>query len=240
MNVHVSKSNHADSLPDTKTNTRSDTPVKTLDAVLAIYVAEGLADSQILWTVRVNSLALHLDTDDLNRLVPGRQATTDGTSSDLFKTVELLTVLLSRDLSDPDFSKTGETKSRTPVCSLSNGDGVDALVDSTDTFTAVDVHESSEGAWGLDACSSHLGLGDFDSLHACAETHGSVGLGNTTSHTTTDSTDEVIGAESFGIVLCFGSHEEKDGTFGRGLDPGPGNETLVVYRMQSVFILVSV
>jgi len=70
-------------------------------------------------------------------------------------------------------------------------------------------------------------LCDFDCFHACAETHCSVGLGNTTNHASANATDEVRCAEGFGVVFCFGSDEEKNGSFGGGFDPGPRNQSLV-------------
>lgn len=74
--LHVTKSNHADGLPDAQTDTRSHTTVETTDAVAVVDVLESLADGQVLGAVRVRGLALHLDTDNLNGLVPGGQTTT--------------------------------------------------------------------------------------------------------------------------------------------------------------------
>lgn len=72
-------------------------------------------------------------------------------------------------------------------------------------------------------------LRDLDSLHAGTETHGCVSLGDTTSHTTSDATAEVVCTKSFGIVFGFGRNEKENGTLRGSLNPGPGNETLVVY-----------
>jgi hypothetical protein len=73
---------------------------------------------------------------------------------------------------------TAQTKSRTPVGDLPDGNGVDTLVDTGETLTAVNVHES-------------------------AETHGCVGLRQTTSHATNDAGAEVVGAEAPSVVLGF-------------------------------------
>ena len=70
-------------------------------------------------------------------------------------------------------------------------------------------------------------LGHLDRLHARAETHGSVSLRETTCHAAGDSRGEVAGAEAAGVVFGFAGDEEEDGAFGRGFDPGPGDEALV-------------
>jgi hypothetical protein len=57
-------------------------------------------------------------------------------------------------------------------------------------------------------------LGDFDRLHAGAETHGGVGLGDTTSDATEDTTAEFGRASSASIVLGLRCDEEKDGALG--------------------------
>jgi hypothetical protein len=66
-------------------------------------------------------------------------------------------------------------------------------------------------------------LGDLDRLHAGAETHGSVGLCDTTGDTTDDATTELIGTEAAGVVFGLGSDEKENGTLGGGLNPGPGD-----------------
>ena len=70
-------------------------------------------------------------------------------------------------------------------------------------------------------------LRHLDCLHARAETHGSVGLSETTGHTAANAGDEVGAAGGLDVVFGFGGHEEEDGTFCGGFDPGPGDETLV-------------
>lgn len=224
---NVTESNHADGLPDAQADTRGDTTVEALHTVLRVNVFEGLADSHVLGTVGVLLLALHLDTDDLNRLVPGGQTTTEGGSEDLLRSTKLLTVLLTSSLADTGFGDTGQTEARAPVGDLADGDGVDALVDTADTLSAVDVHECLHGAWGLDASRRHLVLGDLNRLHASAEAHGSVGLGKTTDHTTGDARNEVVGAGVAGVELGLGCDEEEDGALGGSFDPSPGDETLV-------------
>lgn len=224
---NVTESNHADGLPDAQTDTGSDTTVETLHAVLLVDVFEGLADSHVLGTVGVLLLALHLDTDDLDRLVPGGQTTTKGGGEDLLRSTKLLTVLLTSNLTDTRLGDTGQTEARAPVGDLADGDGVDALVDTADTLSAVDVHECLHGAWGLDASRRHLVLGDLNRLHASAEAHGSVGLGETTDHTAGDARNEVVGAGVAGVELGLGCDEEEDGALGGSFDPSPGDETLV-------------
>jgi hypothetical protein len=71
-------------------------------------------------------------------------------------------------------------------------------------------------------------LGDLDRLHAGTETHGSIGLSDTTSHTTADTTDEVIGTKALSVVFGLGGDEEEDRALGGGLNPGPRNESLII------------
>ena len=70
-------------------------------------------------------------------------------------------------------------------------------------------------------------LCDFDGLHARAETHCGVGLREAADHAARDTGDEVVGTEGLCVEFGFRGNEEKDGAFGGGFDPGPGDETLV-------------
>lgn len=232
-NVHVTKSHHADSLPNTQTNTGRNTTVQTLEAVGIVDILESLADGQVLGTVRVLSLALHLNPNNLNRLVPSRQTTTETRGKHLLPSRQLLALLLAGDLADGRLGQTGQTEAGTPVGSLANGDGVDTTVDTADTLLAIDVHERGKGAGGLDAGRGHFVLGNLDGLHAGAETHGGVGLGDTTSHTTGNTTDEVVRTQGAGLVFGFGGDEEEHGALGGGLNPGPRNESLIVWRKEN-------
>lgn len=226
--LHVTKSNHADGLPDAQTDTGSDTTVEATDAVAVVDVLESLADGQVLGAVRVRSLALHLDTDNLNRLVPGGETTTQTGSQDLFPGGQLSAFLLVGSLTDSRLSETGKTEAGTPVGSLANGDGIDTTVDTADALLAIDIHEGREGAGRLNSGGGHLVLGNLNRLHAGTETHSSVGLSDTASHTTTDTGDKVIGTEGAGIVFGLGGDEEENRTLGGCLNPGPRNESLVV------------
>lgn len=98
---------------------------------------------------------------------------------------------------------TAQTESGTPVGDLPDGNGVDTLVDTGQTLTAVDVHESGHGAGCLGASLDSLVFGHLDRLHASAETHGCVGLRQTTSHATNDAGSEVVGTEAPSVVLGF-------------------------------------
>lgn len=70
-------------------------------------------------------------------------------------------------------------------------------------------------------------LGDLDRLHAGAETHGGVSLGNTTGDTTKDTAAKLRGTSDTGVVLGLGGDEEKDGALAGSFNPSPGDETLV-------------
>lgn len=228
FHLHVTKCHHADGLPDSQTHTGSHTPVQSLDAVLVVDVLGGLAHGEVLGAVGVISLALHLDTDHLNGLVPGRETTTETGSQDLLKRVELLTLILVGDLANSGFSQARETEAGSPVGGLANGNGVDTTVDTTNALLAVDIHESREGAGGLDALGGHLVLGDLDGLHAGTETHGRVCLCDTTDHTSSDTGGEVGRTKHLGTELRLRCDEEEDGALSGGLNPGPRNETLII------------
>ena len=228
-NVHIAKGNHANRLPDTQSNTRSDTAVETLDTVGLVDVLEGISDSHLLGAVGIILLALHLDTDDLDGLIPSGQTTTNGRGGDLLNRAELLALLLSREIADSLLRETAETEARAPVGHLADGNSVDTLVDAADTLLAVDAHEGSPGARDLLTGGGHLVLGDLDRLHAGAEAHGGVRLRNTACHAANDATAEVAGAQGAGIPLSLGGDEEEDGALGGSLDPGPWNKTLVDY-----------
>lgn len=227
MNVHVTEGDHADSLPDTETNTGSNTTVKAGNAVLVVNVLEGVANSHLLGTVGVLLLTLHLNADNLNGLIPGTKTTTKTASQDLLPARQLVAILLASGVADPALSKTAETETRTPVGHLADGNSVDSLVDTTDTFLAVDIHEGSKSGLGRDTRSSHLVLGDLNRLHAGAETHGGIGLCDTTGDTSDDTTTKLASAEATGMVFGLGGDEEENSALGGGFDPGPGDKTLV-------------
>lgn len=220
---HVTKSDHAHGLPNTETDTRSDTAVEAAEAILAVNVPESVADGHLLGPVGVLLLALHFDADDLDRLVPSAETTTETGSNDLLESRELLAGILAGGAADPALGETAETKTGSPIGHLADSDGVDTLVDAGDTLLAIDIHEGGKGGLGLDAGGSLLVLGDLDRLHAGAEAHGGVGLGDTTGDTTDDATTEFVGAVAAGIVLGFGGDKEQNSTLGGGLNPGPGD-----------------
>lgn len=114
--------------------------------------------------------ATHLNSNDLDRLVPSSKSASNSGSKDLVHSAELLAFLDALDASQRRLGKTSETETRSPVCGLTNGDSVDTLVDTSNTFTSVDIHEDfkSRSWWasGLDCLVSS----DLNSLHARAET----------------------------------------------------------------------
>lgn len=226
---HVTQSNHTNSLPNAESNTRSDTTVQSFDAVAFVDVLECFSDRQILGSVWVIGLALHLHPNDFDGLIPRRQTTTEGAGDDLFKATELLSLLLVGHFPNGRLGQSGETESRSPVGGLADRDRVDALVDASDAFLSVDVGKGLEGRRGFHALRGQLVLGYLHRLHAGAETHGRVRLGDTADHATGDARNKVVGSKRLGVVLCLGGDEEEDGTLCRGFDPGPGDETLVVY-----------
>jgi hypothetical protein len=111
-----------------------------------------------------------LDSDDLNRLVPGSQSTTNGTGKDLVESTKLLSLLDTPDISQRALGKSSETHSRSPIGSLTNSNGIDTLVDTGQTFTLVNIGKDLEGRLDGGADTSLLVSGDLDSLHTSAET----------------------------------------------------------------------
>lgn len=192
-----------------------------------VDVPEGVADSHLLGAVGVLLLALHLDADDLDGLVPSRKTTTKGGGENLLPRGQLLSLLLASGLADTLLSKARETETGTPVGHLANGNGVDALVDTADTLAAVDVHEGGPSAGGLLAGGAHLVLGNLDRLHTGAEAHGGIRLRNTANDTTGDTGNEVTGTGGTSTIFGLRGNEEKHGTLGGALNPGPWDKTLV-------------
>jgi len=227
MNLHITERNHAHRLPNAKTDSGSNTTVKTLNTVVGVDVVERLANSQVLGAVRVDGLGLHLDTDDLDRLVPCGQTTTERGSGDLLHHGELLAALLVPHFANTVLGNAGQTEARTPVGDLAHSDGIDATVDTADTLLAVDAHERLKGARRLYTTGRDLVLCNLHGLHARAEAHGGIGLCETTDHTSRDTGDEIGSAERLGVEFGFRSDEEEDGALGGGFNPGPRNETLV-------------
>lgn len=224
---NITQSNHANRLPNAETNPGGNAAVQSFQTVVLINVLGRLCNGQVLGAVGIYRLGLHLNTDDLDGLIPSAETTTQSRCNDLLHDTELLTILLAGDLADTRLGDTGQTKARAPVGDLADRDGVHTAVDTANTFLSPDVHERLHGAWGLHPGSRDLVLCDLDGLHASAETHGGIGLREASNHTARDTGDEVGGTEGLGIELGLGRNEEEDGSFGGGFDPGPGNETLV-------------
>lgn len=225
--IHIAQSNHADRLPNTQTNARRDTPVETLHAVIRIDVLRRRHDVQVLGAIRIHRLALHLNADNLNRLVPGGQTTTQRRRKHLLHDAQLLAVLLARNATDAALSNARQTEAGAPVGDLAHGDSVDTAIDAADALLAPDLHERLHGARRLHARSRDLVLRDLDRLHARAEAHGRVRLREAADHAARDAGHKGRGAEALRIELCLGRDEEQHGTLGRGFDPGPRNQALV-------------
>lgn len=111
-----------------------------------------------------------LDSDNLNGLVPCRERTADRAGQDLVHGTEPVSLLDALDVPQALLGETGETHSASPVGRLTERDGVDTLVDTGDTLSAVNVHEHLEGALGRGAGLDLLVSRDLDRLHARAET----------------------------------------------------------------------
>lgn len=225
--VHVTHGNHAHRLPDAEADTGRYAAVQALEAVGLVNVLERVADRHLLGAVGVGLLALHLDADDLDGLVPGRQATANGRGGNLLGGAERLALALARDVADALLGHAAEAEARAPVGHLADGHGVDALVDAADALLAVNVHERGPRALRGRARRHRLVLGDLDRLHARAEAHGRVRLRHAARHAADDAAAEIAGPERLGVVLGLGGDEEEHGALGRGFNPGPRDQALV-------------
>jgi len=213
-NSHVTHGNHADRLPYTEANARCDTAIEALETIGLVNVLERVAHRHLLGAVGVVLLALHLDADHLNGLVPGRETTTEGRSRDLLSHAQLLAVLLGRHLANALLGQTAETEARAPVGHLADGNSIDTLVDATDALAPVNVHEGGPGAGGRGTRCRQLVLGDLDSLHAGTEAHGRVRLHHTARHAADDTAAELASPRNASVVLGLGRHEEEHGALG--------------------------
>lgn len=82
-----------------------------------------------------------LDPDDLDRLVPAPQRSSDGTRRDPVPRAEFLVLGDAPGLADGLLGETSEPHAGAPVGALAHGDGVDALVDPGDASGLVHVAE---------------------------------------------------------------------------------------------------
>ena len=104
----VGERHHADCLPDAQADARRDTAVETLDAVLLVNVCQGVHNRWLRRCVGLLGQGLHLrtreyeglgdgkqsylHTNNLNRLVPCRERTTDSGRRNLVQGAELLII----------------------------------------------------------------------------------------------------------------------------------------------------
>jgi len=100
-----------DGLPDTQSNTGSNTSVKTLHTVLAVDVLGCRGHSHLLRPVGVLRLTLHLNANDLDRLVPSGETTTDSRCQDLLWHRKLLAFRLASQRSNTVLSHTRQSES---------------------------------------------------------------------------------------------------------------------------------
>ncbi|KAH3668269.1 hypothetical protein OGAPHI_002023 [Ogataea philodendri] len=229
----VTKSNHTNGLPNSKHNSWSHTSIKSLYTVVRVDVFCSTQNAQILWTFRITCLGLHLHTDHLNWLVPGRKTTTQSRRQNSLASSQLLVLRLSGERLDGVLSESGQPESRSPVGHLSNCNSIDTLVDTLDTFLGVDVLENFQAALDWGSSSSSLVSGDLDSLHTGTESHCEVSLEQSTSDSSTNTRNEWRCAHSLQTVLSFGRHKQQNSTFGTGFNPGPRNQSLVESKYPS-------
>ncbi|GAO46274.1 hypothetical protein G7K_0507-t1 [Saitoella complicata NRRL Y-17804] len=231
---NIRKTNHTNRLPNTQPNPGRNTPIQPLHTIILINIPKRTPNRHLRRTIRVSLRTLHLNPNNLNRLIPRTQPTTNNTRSNPFGRRQLFAVFFVRGFTDPAFRETRESDTRAPVCALSDGDGVDAFVDSADSFAAVDVEEGVHRAWGFHACRGDFVAGDFDCFHTCAESHlcrsvtnRRVGLRDTTTHTTEHTRQEGIRTRSLRRILQLTRSKQQHSSLRRSLNPGPWDQTLV-------------
>jgi hypothetical protein len=93
----------------------------------------------------LNKITTHLNSDDLDGLVPRRERATNGARENLIERTKTFTLLDPLDIPQGRFGETGKAHSGTPIGCLSDSDGVDTLVDTGNTLATIDVHEHLEG-----------------------------------------------------------------------------------------------
>ena len=190
-NSHIPQRHHANGLPNAQPDARRHAAIQAFDAVISVDVAECLANGQVLGAIGVVGLALHLDADDLDGLVPGAEAAAEAGRHHLLEPAELLAVVLAGDAADGRLGEARQAEARAPVGGLADGDGVDAAIDAAQALAPVDVHEGGEGARRLDARGRQLVLRDLHRLHAGAEAHGRVRLRHSAHHPARDAAHEI-------------------------------------------------
>src|SRR6266566_5583177 len=98
--AHIAHGNHADGLPDTEADARRHAAVQAPEAVGLVDVAERVPDRHLLGPVGVLRLALHLDADDLDGLVPGAEPAAQAAGQDLLGGPQIVAVGLARGAAD--------------------------------------------------------------------------------------------------------------------------------------------
>ena len=189
-NLHITQGNHANRLPNAEPNAWGNAPIQPLETIIRIDVLCSSCNRHLLRAIRILLLALHLNTDDLNWLIPSAEATAQGTSGDLLDHGELLMLTFPSRLPDARLSNTAEAEAGAPVRDLAHSDGIDTLIDAANALGAPDLHECLHCARRLLPRRGHLVLGDLDCLHAGTEAHGRVGLRQTADHTTRNTANE--------------------------------------------------
>ena len=228
-NIHVTESNHADGLPYSETDSRRHAAIKAHDTILGVDVLECLADGKVLGTVWIFRLALHLDPNDFDGLIPRTETTSQAASQNLLERSQFLSILFAGHFSNRRLRKSRQSKPRTPIGRLADGYRVDALVDAANSFPAIDVHKGLKSAGRFDTRGGQLVLSNLDRFHASAESHGGVSLRNTTDHPSADSAHKIRRAHVLCIVFRLRGHKEQDRPFCRSFNPGPGNQALIVW-----------
>lgn len=249
----IPQSNHTHRLPNPQSNPRRNTPVQSFDTILLVNVRESVADGHLRRTVRVDGFGLHFHAHDFDGLVPGRETSSESGGEDSFWGGEFLSFGFTVEGADAVFTRrqsdvsrelssgvpkrkrmlysrnTTQPKPRPPISNLPHSNRINSLINPSNSLGAIDPHERRKRARRFDSRFHSLVLRDLHRLHARAESHGRVGLCETARHATADARDKVAGAEGFGVEFSFRGDEEEDGAFGRGFDPGPGDESLVDY-----------
>lgn len=199
---HVAQADHAHCLPNTQSYSRRDASVQALEPTGLIDILHGGPGGQVLWSVGIHCFRLHFDSHHLNGLVPRRESSANGRCQDLFVRIERFSVSFICNLSYRVLCESRQPEPRPPVGALANGYGIHPLVDPPDAFLAENVGKHLKCSWRFQASCCFLGPGDFDGLHARAESHRQVSLGQSAHDSSADSGDKTGEIEqSLGLVL---------------------------------------
>ena len=147
-------------------------------------------------------------------MIPSTHSPSYSTRDNLLKPRQLLPLLFPRRPPYPRLRQPTRPEPASPICRLPYRHRIHPPIDPAYPLFPPNIHKRLPRTWRLDPLGCDLVFCDFDGLHAGAEAHCGVGLGNAAGHAAGDAADEIGGPEGFGVEFGFGGDEEEDGAFG--------------------------